>query len=364
MHQVPRPNGVVAGLLLLALLAFGAHALVPHEHSILAAQTPEFDVPPCLSHDPKQWHPLVERNSNGSLRCTYGHEHKDDPRVLDELFGALPWGTLEYPWPAPGAAPGSAEDHRTFEWAVVTDQACPVNSLGNLRLQTHNGHGGAVMRFHSYLLQAETCDDTGARGQITIGGWADFGQLVIEGPSGPERVGLLSDYSGPFPLPNQSLRRLHGHPDGGRRGDMTWYGSNDTVRTGDVVAVTLGIRREDWGPYDPARPADTNLRYGPPFNGSWHEPAHLIGLYVPEDLDGGPLDQDGQRDGYVSHTGATERYGNLLTVPCTPPGLDCVPLWLERVRVGHYQLRADERGLKVREYDVEVNGQSVIQYPN
>jgi hypothetical protein len=364
MRQARRRRPVVIRLLALTLLVFVAHAVIPHGHNILAAQAPTPAVLPCTNHDPKQWHPLVERDADGAIRCSYGHEHKDDPRVLDELFGALPWGTLEYPWPAPGAPAGSTEEHRTFEWSVLTDQPCPPSSLGNLRLQTHNGHGGALMRFHSYFLQAETCDPAGARGQITVGGWADFGQLVIEGPSGAQRVSLPSDTWGPLSLGNELLRRLHGHPDGGRRGDMTWYGANGTLRTGPTIAVSLGIRRQDWGPYDPARPTDTSLRYGPSFNGSWHEPAHLVDLYVPEDLDGGVFDQDGRRDGYVSYSGATDRYGNILAVACSPIGVDCVPLRLERVRVGHYQLRADQRGVGIREYDVLVNGQSVIEYPN
>src|SRR5262249_37741207 len=45
---------------------------------------------PACPHDPTMWHGLVERNSDGSLRCTYGHTHMDNPHALDGVLGPLP----------------------------------------------------------------------------------------------------------------------------------------------------------------------------------------------------------------------------------------------------------------------------------
>lgn len=320
-------------------------------------------IPRC-AHDDRVWHGLVERASNGSILCTYGHEHKDDPRVLDGLFGPLSYGTIGVPWAALNAA-GNPENHRTFGWAVVQVSTCLTPNgragLTAMRVQTHVGYNGATSRDHSFHLQAQTCvPGDPVAGRLSVGGHLDFGFLYIDSPQCLEqRVALQSDII--RPLLNLSLRRLHAGYPTCPRVDMTWYGANGAISNGAPrVLVNLGVRREDWGQIDPASPSTLHLTDPNNANGSWQEPAHLVSVFVPDEWDA----LDGVLDGRVTFQGFTDRWGNLVG-PCAPEGMDCVPLWLDRVRTGmEYQFRADAAGIGPREYDVRVNGQSLIEYPN
>jgi hypothetical protein len=62
-------------------------------------------VPVCADPGATMWHNLVRRNADGSIACTYGHEHGDDPHQLDRTFGPMGgwWNhgqeqDLSYPW--------------------------------------------------------------------------------------------------------------------------------------------------------------------------------------------------------------------------------------------------------------------------
>jgi hypothetical protein len=321
-------------------------------------------IPICTTHDPARWHGLAERNPDGSIRCVYDHEHKDDPRVLDTLFGPLSHGTIGLPWAALNAA-GSPEIHRTFGWAVVQVPTCLTRfgdgSFTALRVQTHVGYNGATSRDHSYHLEGQTCvPGDPVAGRLSVGGHLDFGALYIDSPQCPvQRVALQADII--RPLLNTSLRRLHGGYPNCPRPDMTWYGANGAIATGAPrVVVNVGVRREDWGQIDPASPSTLHLTNPATANGSSQEPAHLVSVLVPTDWDA----LDGVQDGRVTYQGFTDRWGNLVA-NCAPVGMDCVPLWLDRVRTGiEHQFRAEVAGIGEREYDLRVNGQSPITYPN
>jgi hypothetical protein len=105
-------------------------------------------VPVCAGHDPTGWHPLVERDAAGQVACTYGHEHKDDPRALDDRLGPLRYGEVGHPWET---LRENATKHNVYAWYVVRDQPCiaplaaPALGKGftDLRVQVHaDGHAG------------------------------------------------------------------------------------------------------------------------------------------------------------------------------------------------------------------------------
>jgi hypothetical protein len=302
------------------------------------------------AHDPSTWHSLV-------AGCTYDHEHGDDPNVLDSLFGPLPQ-SIDYPWHAFNIDTGQPEGHKLFKWAVVQNAACVASnaqySFSNLRMETHHGRAATTQRQHSYYLQATTCDPNNPldTGTISVGGWQDFGRLDAGGVT----VNLASqDALGPYP--NDSLHRLHGSPAVARY-DLTWYGANQFVRqaSGQGFDCNVGVRSEDWGPVDPQNPYAAPVPYGPTANGSWHEPAHLIGFTIYP----WSFPASAYQNGYVTYSGYTDRWGNLVS-GCAGVGLDCVPIKLDHVKVGAYQFRADAHGLPEREYDVSP---SPIRYPN
>jgi hypothetical protein len=309
-------------------------------------------------HDPSKWHELVERKPDGSIACTHGHEHKDNPHPLDGLFGPLAQ-EIDLPWHAMGAM--GPEGHRTFNWSVIQNVPCfarfESQSFTTLRLETHVGSTPApTNRFHSFLFQGQACDeaDPGYQGLLSVGGNLDFGQLLIDTVQPALHIPLPTDAANP----TSDARRLHGLATAPRY-DLTWYGNNGWSRTGGPrIDVSLGVRREDWGPIDPTNPAQP-LFYGGGQNGSWHEPAHLIAVYISPELDR----LDGVADGYATYQGWTDRAGTIVT-SCTAATMDCVPLRLDHMKVGHYQFRNDEHGIGSRDYDVEVNGASLITYPD
>jgi hypothetical protein len=321
-------------------------------------------IPVCTDHDPTKWHALVKRNADGSIACTYGHEHKDDPRVLDPVFGPLQYGEISYPWMTHSHA-GSENDvkHRVYAWHAVQVPQCRPSfapyGFDALRLQVHqDGVTGAAVRYHSYWLQARACDpnDPTYHGTITIGGHMDYGFLFVDCPGGSlTHVPLATDPSGTPDLGGS--RRLHGGPSCTRY-DATWYG---TLTGGGAlpIPVGVGLRSEDWGALDTSDPTRV-LFYGSEQNGSWQEPAHLVHIHLGSWLDA----LDGVVDGYVTYSGYTDRHGNVVK-GCTVAGTDCVPLRIERMKVGHHQFRADANGITLREYDVKgPTGKSLIAFPN
>jgi hypothetical protein len=351
--------------IMLLALVFGAISLSPMGRDVASAATHVHDSPldtvtmaaavpgiPSCPHDPTRFHYIVERAPDSSIACAYDHEHHDDPRVLDPVFGPLQYGEISYPWQTSSALGlENVVKHRVYTWATLVNAPChPSNAskgFSNARLQAHtDGNRGATVRFHSFFLQAQACDpsDPNWNGTITTGGHMDYGNLTLLMPSGQEvHVPLPGD-----PL-NSMGRRIHGSTNKSRT-DSTWYGN--------YGLVSVGIRGEDWGPVDSTDPTRL-LFYGGDLNGSWQEPFHVLALRI------GPEHDllDGVMDGRVTYNGFTNRSGTIVP-PCSPVGPDCVPLQLNNMKTGSYQIRADSSGIPTREYDVKVNGTSLIQHPD
>jgi hypothetical protein len=344
------------------------------------APTGALPVPLCTNHNDTVWHPLVERNADGSVKCTYGHEHHDDPKVLNGVFGPVGELTggneISYPWQTHSqAGDENAHKHASYKWNVVSVANCtPSNApygFKNIRAEFHqDGAPGALTRYHSYWLEAQACDpnDTAYEGVVKLGGFMDYGRLFVStGDKSEVHVPLVGDPT------SGDDRRLHMGIVNGvvpccRNGDFTWYGSNRSNNVPGLrkVSVRNGLRGEDWGAIDPLNTSvivfKPTMWYGSVFNGnnSWQEPMHLLNITVPAALDA----NDGVIDNKVTYSGFTDRYGNILTSTCSPLGQDCVPLYLKNMKVGTYQFRADANRIATREYDVLINRQSLIQYPN
>lgn len=326
------------------------------------AASPYEGWPLCADHDPDQWHSLVDEAN----QCHYDHEHKDDPRLLDGIFGPVgeAWGgaTISYPWQThSGSGSENALKHRVYGWSVIQTSDCQINrnelSLLNLRTQLHaDGRSGATVRFHSFYLQAEACSrsDPGWRGTISLGGHQDYGYLQLFTRQGFQHVPLAGD---PETLGQEF--RTHPGPDL-LRAYFGWYGQNsDGARDfmTRYVSLRMGFIGEVWGPVNPDDPTE-ELFYGGAFNGS-RLMAHQVRIYLPPLLD----ILDGERDGYVTYSGFTDRFGTLR-FDCTELGTDCIPLELDNMKPGYYTFTASDHGLYPGDHDVTPEGETWILYPN
>jgi hypothetical protein len=349
----------------------------------------------------------VARKADGSVMCTYGHEHGSDPSVLDSLFGKLaenvgqeisyPWHTMNendtsaLPVTTSNGVPIDGGKHNFYKWEVLTPQQLlaagkPVcenpfapYSFDNARMEVHaDGNAGATIRFHSFYVEAETCDpnDPSYHGIVKIGGHFDYGHLMgMENtPQGPQDVII------PLPVDptyNSGQGRKHGTSEGScagcsgyMRGDFTWYGASNTreFQTAPIsIGVSDGIRDEDWGPVDPNNPSGPVQFYGTQGGTTYDHGQGVsldilsLGIPAAANLAGAAARPDGTFDwnGYV------DRHGNVVT--CSTIGVDCIPVTLNNVKRGSYQYSNDEpqRNLPMTNYDVKAsNGQSLIQFPN
>ena len=79
-------------------------------------------VPLCTDHNSTTWHPLVKRDANDKITCTYGHEHHDDPKELNDLFGppsAWYGGSqqISYPWQTQvSLGAENVAKHQGYKW--------------------------------------------------------------------------------------------------------------------------------------------------------------------------------------------------------------------------------------------------------
>jgi hypothetical protein len=343
------------------------------------ATPPTGGIPSC-PHDSKKWHGLVERNASGQITCTYGHEHKDDPRSLDDKFGPLQYGEISHPWET---AQENLEKHRVYSWYVVRDIPC-INpdagktlSFTDFRVQAHaDGHAGAQTRFHSYSIEAFGCDksDPAYKGYVRIGGHADFGHLLLtKNPNPVIDVPLPVDNDPNCGDANAKIsRRQHMAAGSNLAGLWFWYGDNNGCHlpgggTRPVILNTLGISQEDWGPINPAAFNNPLLFHGTisgvTYNASRAEPVHVLGIHLPGFAD----KLDGTTDGKVTWEGYVNRYGEMVS-GCTTPSMDCVPIKVQGMKLGtHLYRRSAQPSLPpTREYDVAnpATGQSLIVFPN
>lgn len=358
------------------------------------AGAPECDAP---LHDVRAWHSLW----NEEHGCHYNHEHKNDPRTADDLFGTeyYQWagGELSYPWQTfhgandsypPAPAPGYFENdmkHEGYGWIVRRDMPCfatgdKTGCITDMRVQYHAifAGPGAVTRFHSYWVEARVCpaDSPSTCGIIRTGGWMDFGYLLVR-----TRVNSTEFEDVHVALPGDppessidigSPRRIHpGDASGEYQAGSFWYGQQrykEWLDKNVALLHSLHLSTDDvWQNIDVDDASAVNL-YCPEYDCNKNDSVielHQLGFRVDtmaEDV----FDPDG--DGFIDYSGYTDRYG-ILVDGCSEPGLDCVPLILEHVPFASYQYRDDTQGSGrvepgMREHDIAPDSESWIEYPN
>jgi hypothetical protein len=367
------------------------------------------DIPAC-AHDVTKWHPLVELNADGTIRCTYGHEHGSNPHALDTMFGSLTTSVgqeIAFPWTTSSAEnsdtpltlatadnrPWAGGKHRFFKWETITSadlaaagiNGCPPNpnatyGFDNVRMEVHaDSVISATVRFHSFYAEARACSTTNPNyhGIIRIGGHFDYGKLfgLENTPTGQQDVRIPLPGIDPPDTPYTNVRRTHGTSagscsgcTGAVRGDFTWYGANATpffATGGPSLGVSDGIREGDWGPVDPNNPGGPVQFYGPP-----GDPNHDHGWAAPLDIFAADIPPASALPGAVTHADGTyswsgdlDVHGNVVA-PCTTPSTSCIPASLTNVLPGSHQFANDVTKLPIRNFDVIVNNQTLIQFPN
>lgn len=322
---------------------------------------------PCPSHDNRAYHGLFDYERG----CHYNHEHKDDPRELDDVFGTgfydLAGGELSYPWqtfrgtgenyPAP-PLPGNFENdfkHEGYGWIVRRGGSDEhrFEKILDLRIQIHAvmAPEGATTRFHSFYVEARVKNPDNSIGYIRTGGWVDFCHLQVTNQMGEETDIIFPGDCDP--IPDFPAKRQHSDSTPG----LTWYGGNAPRRHGFAAFY---IRSHDtWAPVNPDDPSEL-VFFCPDFdcenNGSTLMLLELSMNIIPGS---GGINLDPDYDGLLNYSGYTDRYG-IVIEGCTEPGLDCVPLELENVTTSIFAFMGSE----LREYDISPPNEFWIAYPN
>ena len=298
------------------------------------------------AHDPTKWHALVERNADGSVLCTYGHEHGMNPATVNDIFGPLPLTqTISYPWATINSA-GVAENsvpnkHRVYKWLMARNLACSPDAgpqgsgkaITAFRMEVHaDGSLGATARFHSYWIQFELTDCVaGTKGIASFGGHEDYAHLHATDTI----VALPVDGA----LDNCTLlgdMRQEGALNGPEQGQSVWYGSsNRDPLTGKAcddaygsAGFQVGLGLDQWGPVDPANPAAVLFYPDRESHKGTVITTDALTLWASEL----PTDPN---TGRVNWTGFFDRHARSVS-GCTTPGIDCIPASFSNVALGGY----------------------------
>lgn len=303
------------------------------------------------AHDPTVWHPLVAYNPDGSVLCTYGHEHGMNPATGDSTFGPLPLAQqISYPW-ATISSSGVAENgpdfkHRSYKWLTGSNLQCTLHAapdgsskmLTAIREEVHSdGNLGATVRYHSYWGEYQITDcASGDQGYLSIGGTMDFAHLMAGGTVVP----LSSD-----PAPSCVLngdRRAEGLLGGPVQAQSVWYGANsratiagqtptcdDTVGNTPHVSVQLNLGTNNWGPVDPNNPSQ--FQFYP--NVAQHDETQINNDAVTLRFSSFKADSTG----HLNFTGHLNNHGVVVPdVPGQPDGQDYIPVVIRNAKSGAY----------------------------
>lgn len=331
-------------------------------------------LPPCQAHEPTAWHSLIDEEAN----CHYDHEHKDNPHLLDDVFGSqfYEWagGSISYPWQTGDGHGENMHKHESYGWVVLRDLPPSLSNsedgtpsradtgfIKHLRIQSHLDMSviGAPTRFHSSYIEVMICyknrpDDCGI---VRYGGHLDYGELRVDG----NWVPLPDDpveYEGVTPpaLPEREYdgliaKRSHSAEENyvTWQGRFYWQGGP----TNPIAYSGFDHRTNDaFGPVDPQDLGNIILTDPAVYNNS----THGLVIFVLRMREG-----DAGEDGRINYFGYANRYGLEVNADCTEPGLDCIPISFENVPA--------MRGISVRpdtmhEYDTSPPDESWIEYPN
>lgn len=337
-----------------------------------ATAVPEPDVEGvalCADHDRLTWHPLVKRNAAGAITCTYGHEHREDPNAVNDIFGPVGawYGSVDqisYPWHTVNATTGVAENtakHEGYKFYVGRDLPCQPTNPGEgcvlaYRVEVHarGDISDQTTRFHSYSLEA-LVRYNGVQGMIRHGGHIDTGYLSLIVDDGNSKVcPPIASNPPTFNCDSGSTREASSfNPPAPHVAHdsfiTTWY----TTHT----LTSVGVRLEEWGPIDYYNPTTQLFHARPGANNS----SGQVSLWI--DGGSGYIRPWADASGFISRNAYTTAAG-VPSTTCTAPGLACVPLQLQSIPIKTTQYT----GLIVpmREFEVlsPVTGKSLIRFPN
>lgn len=346
-------------------------------------------VPVCRVHDPNRWHALVERDPDGSVLCTYGHHHGDDPNLVADVLGppGAAWGrpgeAYGYPWLTSPLE--QSQKHELFKTIVRRD----LPSFGgpsyvkHFRATTHLlGSGGHIpgrtakdgfqSQVHSWQLEAVICTTADDRcGIIRTGGHQDIGAGFLAQPGGPpidERCALPNGFDAAC---DQAItRHIHGEP-GSPRLDFTWYAATSPpyrrLPGADRVSIDFGTIGQAWAYVDPNDYDALPFIDPDRFTASWLS-QEILGI----NLDAGMAGWD-RSTNRVTLVAWTDNWGNVVRSGCAMPSVACVPLEISDVPAGQalyrdsfLQARTGREPWVQHDVRVTVDGQrrSLTKYPN
>lgn len=359
-------------------------------------------VPVCTDHDITKWHALVKKDESGTIICTYGHEHHDDPNSVNDIFGppgewygqsgqeiSYPWQTYSFTTPAgvdlpmpspPPANAGYLENnakHNGYKWVVRRDVPCIPFRTGapsdgcyramRVLFHTLGTTADVTVRFHSFSIEA-LVEQGGKQGIVRTGGWMDTGHLglLVDGgsslicppvntnpptftcpPAGRTDGNARNAYSTNVPSPHTP----HANPGG----PVNWY-----IRFRGIAAAQPHV--QDFGPIDYADPAKQLFypeKYKANNSAGGHENVFINTTFSWLT----PFNQNGK----INYSGYANRHGANVT-GCTISSLDCVPVKVEGAPQAIFSAHpaTDPTAFYDTDHDVvsPVTGKSLIVYPN
>ncbi|MCZ7572020.1 MAG: hypothetical protein M5U01_26005 [Ardenticatenaceae bacterium] len=321
---------------------------------------------PARYHDPTRWHPLIDPATG----CHFNHEHKDNPHVLDDVFGPvetyLGGYSISHPWQTgPTGTEENHHKHESYAWLVLRDlppsasrsqngaidDKSDVAFVKNIRVQVHSDmHAGGVgTRFHSVWIEVQVCyrTDPNDCGIARFGGHQDYGELRVDGVWVP----LPGD-----PDPKDIDRLIASRNHSSTNHTVAWVGRFNDANGPIAYAGVRHSTKDAWQTIDPLNPLALNLTC-PDFQCAMNGSTARLDFFIirPRHL------KTGDRFARLNFRGYADR--NLRAVTgCTALGPDCIPLVLENFpNLRMVQFR--NSGVW-REYDSSPPGQHWIEYPN
>lgn len=330
--------------------------------------------PQCMEaqHNAREWHGLM----NSEEECHYDHEHKDNPHLLDDVFGTqlYEWagGSISYPWQTGDGHGENEHKHEAYGWIVMRDLPPSMSSseagtpagpgfIKHLRIQGHFDLNvtGAPTRFHSSYIEVMVCYKAHPTdcGIARYGGHQDYGELRVDGnwiplPDDPEAYDGVEPPAVPENDYDPLLEKREHTSETNR---VAWLGRFHYLGGEEVPINYTGFNHrtmDAFGPVNPANLSEIILTDPAVYNNSTHGLDFFI-LRMRHHMAGA--------NGRMNWSGYATRFGLDANPACTEVGLDCVPISLENVpavRSVNIQPRL------IKEYDVSPEGVSWIEYPN
>lgn len=288
------------------------------------------DAPMCDEHNGRLWHGLWDYAQG----CHYDHEHGMNPEVFGGVWGdwaSLTGGGVGYAWETPNE---NRDKHPGYNWGGfdLTEYSCRpfLPNTGGVNAWLIQAHGmanamGQQARTHSFFGMASLClPDGSPAGQILVGGWQDFGQLVSPYKGGEFAIVGIDVYpKAPPPYFNETppyvgLSR-------GRGSVETW---NSSTRPGSAPFVdghqlfTFAFRIQD-----PVGAWQTDGAFTQLGGNSSARQFYQVEVTLPEELAG--------VDGRINFNGFVDVRGNIAP-DCTEVSSTCAPLVVRDGIPGRY----------------------------